>query len=116
MTHPTSSRHRGQFCGRTRREFLWETGAGFGAVPRNQAEGLRAAVPYTHLAAARGPARRESAANGSTHNTYHGIAQPSVTISSANAHAAAVGQSRVRHVHSTSPRLTSTSATSSSPP
>ena len=21
-----------QFCGRTRREFLWETGAGFGAV------------------------------------------------------------------------------------
>ena len=29
MTH----RPRGQFCGRTRREFLWQTGGGFGALP-----------------------------------------------------------------------------------
>jgi hypothetical protein len=32
MTQPTSSRQGSQFCGRTRREFLWETGAGFSAV------------------------------------------------------------------------------------
>jgi hypothetical protein len=31
MTTPTNSPAR-QFCGRTRREFLWETGAGFGAA------------------------------------------------------------------------------------
>ena len=29
MTH----RPRGQFCGRTRREFLWQAGGGFGALP-----------------------------------------------------------------------------------
>src|SRR5215475_5963223 len=28
----SSTSPRGQFCGRTRREFLWETGAGFGAL------------------------------------------------------------------------------------
>ncbi|MFO1062362.1 MAG: DUF1501 domain-containing protein [Pirellulales bacterium] len=27
-----AQQHRGNFCGRTRREFLWQTGAGFGAV------------------------------------------------------------------------------------
>lgn len=28
----TSKSHKGSFCGRTRREFLWQTGAGFGSV------------------------------------------------------------------------------------
>ena len=32
MTQHTPARPGRQFCGRTRREFLWETGAGFGAV------------------------------------------------------------------------------------
>ena len=28
-----TQRPRGQFCGRTRREFLWQAGGGFGALP-----------------------------------------------------------------------------------
>jgi hypothetical protein len=52
MPGPTRGR---QFCGRTRREFLWETGAGFGAVALT---GLLSADGFFHRAAASTPPGR----------------------------------------------------------
>jgi hypothetical protein len=51
MTHPAPRR---QFCGRTRREFLWETGCGFGAAALT---GLLSQGGFFNRAAADAPRR-----------------------------------------------------------
>src|SRR5690242_14501047 len=60
------------------------------------------------IAAARGAPGSANAANGSTHSTYHGIAQPRETISAASTHAVATSQRRVRHVQQVNATVTST--------